>query len=405
MSSPVSHKIHKLQCVLKTVERCNLACTYCYYFFGGDESFKERPPVIKTDTVRQLADFLYQGAIEMKIDIVQVIFHGGEPMLQKLADFETSCAILRERFAGSNIRLELTIQTNGTLIKQGWIEAFEKFGVAVGISIDGPKEYNDKYRIDIKKRGSYDAVRDGFLKLHEAERNGAYRHTPGTLTVLNPEYDYAKIYHHLAEVLGVRRMSFLLPDASHDDNVTPQTVEQLGQRLCQIFDTWLGNPIAGVRNIDTVLDFFQKRAASAPVPEDTYSTQRDLGTQVIVVQSDGGVSVDDSLIPASAWRNALPKGNIAADTLAGHFGADFYQDIFAAQSTVPAACGDCCWKRLCRGGDIENRFSAQNGFENRSIYCGALQQYYTHVVRHLVGNGYPVAEVEAKLTGEEVSTC
>ena len=52
---------------------------------------------------------------------------------------------------------------------------------------------------------------------------------------------------------------------------------------------------------------------------------------------------------------------------------------------------------MCRGGDIENRFSTRNGFDNPSIYCDAYKVMYQHVCDELVRNGFP-----AEVIGGEV---
>jgi uncharacterized protein len=121
------------------------------------------------------------------------------------------------------------------------------------------------------------------------------------------------------------------------------------------------------------------------------------GNQIIVLQSDGEVSVDDSLIPASRWRNRLAKFNVADTTLKDYLEQDFFDTISSVRNQMPAQCDQCAWKKLCRGGDIENRFSSINGFDNPSIYCAALKKFYTYVVKHLVENGYPIEKIEEKL--------
>ena len=66
------------------------------------------------------------------------------------------------------VQLSFKVQTNATLISDEWIDIFSKYNVSVGISIDGPKEYNDVDRVDHKNRGSYDSVRQGIELLQQA---------------------------------------------------------------------------------------------------------------------------------------------------------------------------------------------------------------------------------------------
>lgn len=389
-------KIKRLQVILKTVERCNLACTYCYYFFGGDESYKGRPPVIHLNTIHGIADFLLNGCRDLSIDLLEIIFHGGEPMLQKASDFDEMCKIFRTKISNLQINLRFAIQTNATLITPQWLELFEKHDVSIGISIDGPKEYNDRYRIDIKKRGSYDAVERGVKLLFEARERGILSRSAGSITVLNTEFDYRKVYRHLVENLKINNLSFLLPDISYDSGFLPgENAAVYGKILCEIFDAWLEYPSSSVRNIDEILRFFQVSNATRVLPE--LALQPQAGNKIIVIQSDGTVSVDDSLIPASKWRNELPRLNVIDNTLMQFFEQPFFSKIDMAQSSIPTDCESCCWKELCKGGDVENRFSSVNGFDNKSIYCDGLKMFYQHIVEYIVTNGFPVDLVEQKL--------
>ena len=392
-------KIHRLQVILKTSERCNLACTYCYYFFGGDESYKKRPPIIAMETVKQIGKFLRDGAHDHDIDVIEIVFHGGEPMLQKPRLFDQSCTILRTALEATPTRLNFSIQTNGTIISDEWIEVLNKHDVSIGISIDGPKEYNDRYRIDLRGRGSYESVEKGVKGFLQAKADQRLSQGIGTITVLNTEFNYRKIYQHLNAQLGIQRFSFLLPDTSYDTGFPPGTeAEQYGTILCNIFDAWLAHPGTSVRNIDEIMHFFQEREFVGQSGDSPPKWSRITGNQIIVLQSDGEVSVDDSLIPASRWRNTLAKFHVANSTLKNYLEQDFFDTISSAQNNIPSQCDQCAWKKLCRGGDIENRFSSVNGFDNPSIYCAALKKFYMYVVKYLVMNGYPVNKIEEKLS-------
>jgi|HubBroStandDraft_2_1064218.scaffolds.fasta_scaffold74821_2 uncharacterized protein len=75
-------EIRDLDVILKTVERCNIACKYCYFFFGGDTSYEQHPPYISRDTLQAVANFLKVGVTDLAIPRLKINFHGGEPMMQ-----------------------------------------------------------------------------------------------------------------------------------------------------------------------------------------------------------------------------------------------------------------------------------------------------------------------------------
>jgi uncharacterized protein len=141
-----------LNIVLKTVERCNLNCSYCYFFNGLDQTYLKRPKFIKKETIDYLAKFLKEGSDSLEIKKIDIILHGGEPLMQPKEDF--IYLIEKLKSALSDLDLSFVVQTNGTLITKKWIELLNKYKVGVGVSIDGPPEYHDKYRIDRNKNPS-----------------------------------------------------------------------------------------------------------------------------------------------------------------------------------------------------------------------------------------------------------
>ncbi|MCU1093343.1 hypothetical protein JAK58_17685 [Stenotrophomonas maltophilia] len=66
VSSPIQ-KLHELQVIIKIAERCNLACSYCYYFFMGDDSYKDRDPIMKPGKFSAVADYIKRGVEDRRI--------------------------------------------------------------------------------------------------------------------------------------------------------------------------------------------------------------------------------------------------------------------------------------------------------------------------------------------------
>ncbi|HEV2679407.1 MAG TPA: radical SAM protein, partial [Rhodanobacter sp.] len=173
-----------LQIILKVAERCNIACKYCYFFFGGDDSHKFNPAYIADETVDHLADFVADAVSRYQLDLVRIIIHGGEPLMLKKSRMADLLSKIEQAARGST--LQFTIQTNAMLIDDDWVDLFEKHNVYVGVSVDGPREVNDTYRVDKRMRGTYDRTVDGLRKLFNAYEDGRIAR-PGALCVVNPE--------------------------------------------------------------------------------------------------------------------------------------------------------------------------------------------------------------------------
>ncbi len=219
----------RLEVILKVAERCNINCTYCYFFNGADDSFRFHPPSISKATITNVAEFLSQGAIDQKLENIQIDFHGGEPMLLGKKRFSQICTYLQSS-VGTVTKLTLCMQTNATLIDSEWVDLFEQHQIHVGVSLDGPAEYHDAERIDFRGKGTYDRVIRGIRLLQEAQKRIG---EVGVLCVINPRHSAGRIYRHFVDDLHINGMDFLLPDITHT-NFIDGNPEEYGN-FCVMF--------------------------------------------------------------------------------------------------------------------------------------------------------------------------
>lgn len=387
--------IGTLQVIFKIVERCNLNCSYCYYYSGADLKTDLRPSVVSKNTISAIADFLRQGCSDYAIGNLSIIFHGGEPTLMKHGLFDWMCDHLRTELSGLT-NVTFSMQTNAVHLSDEWIGVLSKHGVSVGVSIDGSKEYNDRYRVDHKGNGSHDRIYGNVKKLNLAADKGLIRPI-GLVCVLNKAYDYSEIYSHFTRELGIGYLNFLLPDRNRD---TPDEgaadVGRYGDVLCELFDEWLDSGLDSVevRQFSELLKNFSGRLEVRQAPANY------VRNQIVVIHSDGDIAVDDSLMPAMEWYQSAATANVAGASMRDWFSQPMFNDLRQARETLPDECAGCRWSTLCHGGDVENRFSKADGFSGRSIYCSALKKFYEHATRTLVDGGYPQAMLESAIRGE-----
>lgn len=399
-------RVIRLQVILKTVERCNLACPYCYYFYGGDKSFEDRPARIKRSTVDDLVPFLQNAVAEQGIRDLQIVFHGGEPMLQRPADFDHAASILREAL-GEGTKLSFSMQTNGTRFSDEWIALLDKHGVSLGLSIDGRREEHDRNRFDHSGRGSYDKIVAGLKRIQAHPTFGSDRNI-GTISVLNGDTDYRDAVNHLVDDLAIKQLSFLLPDCNHVDGIPNGVASaKYGEKLAHIFDIWAERRDFDVREIGTFMTYFQRTKTTEDSVQDyenwSAGAQTVIRTAILVVQSDGTLAIDDSYIPTGAFRGLTRQMDVLSDTLSDFLADPAVASLRAAAHTLPTSCGSCVWAKLCGGGDLENRLGPDGSFDNPSIFCEALQAFYLKGATYLVENGYPRDELMARLDGEQLA--
>ena len=140
---------------------CNLGCAYCYYLdksgiYGGREP-RMTLPVLERVT---------RECIEANdVSEVHFVWHGGEPLVMGL-DFFRKAVEFQRRYAGGK-RIQNSVQTNGTLLTDEWARFFRDHDFLVGISLDGPRDIHDRFRLDLGGRPSFDQVMVGLEKLKE----------------------------------------------------------------------------------------------------------------------------------------------------------------------------------------------------------------------------------------------
>lgn len=390
-------QIRALQVVLKVAERCNINCTYCYYFNGGDDEALSKPTVISKDTLDEVAAYLAQGVRDLKIPVLYLSFHGGEPLMMKPELFDYACEVIREK-VGAAAKVGYIVQTNGTIWNDRFAEVFRKHQVSVGISLDGGKSENDRYRLDHRGKSTYERI----IRKIDAMRATGFGQDGRPLScisVLDSRNDYTKVYSDL-RAQGFRSLNFLLPDRSHDTKLeTGDKPEDYGRVLSDIARFYFAEDDIeiSVRQLDAVLYHFQKwKELPVPSAEDGPQLQQ-VDYEIMVIHSDGSVALNDSYMPALAWWKETPKLHVADSTVRDYVDLRVRDDLIRSLEKLPAACAQCEWRGICRGGDAENRFSSVNGFDNPSVYCAALKDFYAAIRQCLVEGGYPEDEIERVL--------
>jgi uncharacterized protein len=379
----MEYAYEQVEVVIKIAERCNINCSYCYMFNLGNDDYLKHAIYISNETILATAKFLAQGAKDLKIKTIKLILHGGEPLMLKKEKFTDMCLVF-ERELSPFSAVQFVIQTNAMLIDDEWIDIFERFKIGIGVSIDGPKEYHDRVRVDHQGHGTYDRVIMGLQKLQHAcktQRIGEL----GILCVINPEHDAKRIYRHLVDDLNIKRLSFLLPMETCD-SAQPVFISRLGNYLCTLLGEWIADdaPQIGVRIISQAVSYFTQHA----LPHQISVTPLAAKFALFTVDSDGGLGADDDLKPINIGQDI---GNVSTHSLVQFLSDPVFRYLDDAAHSIPTACRDCCWQNYCRGGAqngaMLNRYSVENDFDNASVFCSGLQQFYSQIAQYLLGHG------------------
>ncbi len=285
------------QVVLKLHSRCDLACDHCYVYEAADQSWRGRPTVISDEVVSQAARRLADYASARSLPGVQIVLHGGEPLLAGHARLRRVITELRQALDGV-CRLDLRIHTNGVLLSEQLCELFAEHGVKVGVSIDGDRAANDRHRRYADGRSSYDKV----IRAIGLLRTGRFRHLyAGLLCTIDVANDPVVVYESLMD-LKPPRIDFLLPHATwdHPPVRTPAADSEYADWLIPIFERWVkdGRP-ARIRTFDSILSTLRGG--------ESLTEALGLGpVGLVVIETDGSYEQVDSL--KAAFEGAPDTG-------------------------------------------------------------------------------------------------
>jgi uncharacterized protein len=362
------HPESTLNHIVKIAARCNLNCSYCYVYNQADTTWRDRPSVMSKDTFIATIDRIRRHCRLSGQRTVTIAFHGGEPTLVGSSRFAWMCALARDRLEDL-VTVELRMQTNGTRLDPAWIAVLREHDVRVSVSLDGPREINDVYRVDRKGRGSHSATARGIALLREAGMSF------GILSVVQLGADPLRIHHHFLE-LGCGSIAYLLPAETHD--TIGRLREDLGPTPCAdflipIFDDWWFNgsieiSIREFWNIGRVIMGGSSRLDAIGNPP----------LHFVCVETDGSMQGLDKLRSCEDGMSTMPLSVHDADFREIALASPFHAAVMDGLP-LPSGCSACPERETCAGGYLPNRYSKARGFDNPSVWCADLLALFSHV--------------------------
>lgn len=367
--------LRHLEVIIKIIERCNLNCSYCYFFNAQDQSFKHHPLSISIDTVEKIACFIKQAYKDFNFNSITIDFHGGEPLLLKKHLFGQFCNILKNAVPES-VKLKFTVQTNGTLLSKEWLTLLRQHEVRIGVSLDGTEEINDLHRRDFHDRGTYKAAVRGIKLAQEYGYDDV-----AILCVVNPKANAKRIYRHFIDDLRVRNMDFLLPYISYDSIGSNNPIEY-GNFLKELFNEWFSdnNPQIFIRLFKSSILLFLGQNSYLITQGDNIKN-----AVAITIASNGDIFADDVLKSAKfETYSGYSVNNISLRDL---LKTPVFSAIHQGMIYTPNECTGCKWLNVCGGGEPVHRHSEGHGFNNKSVLCEGLKIYFNNIFNHLLKSG------------------
>lgn len=369
-----SHAVPISTYVVKVVSRCNLNCSYCYMYNLADRTYVSQPAVMREDVTTALSKRIVSHVARHDIPTVHVILHGGEPLLLGRRRFRGWVEQVRGALEEAHVRSHFSVQTNGVLIDDEWIDLLADLSINVGLSIDGPKRFHDRHRVDHQGAGSFDDVVAAIRRLQAHPRGP--RIFANVLAVINTDIPPREMF-ELWQFLDVPGMEINLPHANHEHR-PPAGAMSYGDWMIELFDLWFeqNRPDRHVRYFENIL----RLLFGHPMSTDNIGG-RPAGA--IIVETDGSIEPTDAF---KCCEHGLTKLgiNVLRNELDDARRSSIVRAMQGGVTALCAMCHACDLRDVCGGGYMPHRFSRERRFDNPSVYCEDLQRLIRHIRQRVI---------------------
>ena len=346
--------------------RCNLNCNYCYYL-EKDDLYPEKEHFLMTDDI--LEKYIIQHIDASTEDIIHFSWHGGEPLLAGIDFYQKALKIQKANKPEAKTILN-GIQTNGTLLNREWCRFLDDNGFVVGISIDGPAELHDRFRLTKNAKGTWEQVNIGIQLLKE------HHLIPEILCVVNSEnVKYPRVVFDYFKLLGTKYITFIplvIPETKSPSGVSKSTIpaEDFGHFLVEIFDEWVENDIGNIK-----VQIFEEAIRSAFNQEHTLCIFKVNCGGVPVVEHNGDFYSCDHYVDSDHLL-----GNISDNSLSFYLDNKLQKEFGMAKSvTLPEYCTGCEVRAMCNGECPKNRFIfTPEGEYGLNYLCKGYKYFFNH---------------------------
>jgi uncharacterized protein len=397
---------------------CNIDCTYC--FFLSKEALYPNDKHRMSDAT--LETYIRQLLESHRTPQVTVAWQGGEPTLMKLDFFRRSVEFV-EKYRRPGQTVQHTFQTNGILIDEGWCVFFKEHNFLVGLSVDGPRELHDSYRVDRRGQGTFDLVMRGWRLLRQ---HGVDFNILCTVNAANENHG-AVVYRFFRDELGAKWVQFIpiverataetlelanrgwseqpgrkrLLYTQDGNLVTERSVGsgQYGRFLVDVFEEWVRHDVGQVyvQLFDVTLEaYFGRHLLCIHAPTCGFGP---------ALESNGDFySCDHFVEPRFLLGNIhqTHMQSLVSSPAQRKFGQD-------KRDTLTAQCQQCAVRPLCNGGCPKDRFAlSRDGEPGQNYLCSGLELFFIHTgpamrtMVELLRRNRPPSDVMALIADEDL---
>jgi uncharacterized protein len=343
---------------------CNIDCRYCFY--------KNRDTAVGVGRQRmsdEVLEKLVRDYMQLGFPVSGFAWQGGEPTLMGV-DFFRRVVELQKKYGNAGQQVSNTLQTNGVLLDDEWCRFFCDNKFLLGISIDGPKEFHDRYRVNHSGKGTFDRVIRGIKTCQK------YGVQFSALILLNN--NNVKQPNALFDFCIENDLTYLqfIPCVETDPatgkpadfSITPK---QYGDFLCRLFDLWYeyGTEKLNIREFDSLTTYYVMGKHTIC----TYSKQC---TGFVVIEHSGDAFCCEFFVEPQ-WR----LGNILETPLEKLAGDSKKRAFARNKQKLCDKCLVCGHLDICRGGCMKDRARWNEKDKGQeSYFCEGYRQFFDYTV-------------------------
>lgn len=352
---------------------CNLDCAYCYYLskerlYPGSR-FRMSSELLETCTGQYIE--------AQRVPEVTFAWQGGEPTLMGL-DFFRLTVEFQQEYCRPGVRIHNVLQTNGITLDDEWCRFFRKHNFLIGVSLDGPRDLHDVYRVDKGGKPTFDHVMAGLALL---KQHGVDFNILATVHAANADHPL-EVYRFLRDEVGASFIQFIpIVELDNDtgfqegDKVAERSVagRQYGAFLIAIFDEWVRRDVGRVfvQIFDVALTAWLGQRPGLCIFEETCGT-------ALVMEHNGDLYSCDHFVEP---RHEL--GNIQEISLVEMVGSEQQRQFgLAKRDMLPRYCRECQVRFICNGGCPKNRIlRTPDGQPGLNYLCEGYKAFFTRIDR------------------------
>ena len=341
--------------VMNVTNQCNLSCSYCYEY-GEDRiaTPEGKTKFMSEETARSTADFLLNQSPGRRA--VHLTFFGGETLLN-FKVVKSTIEYARARAAEMGKYIDFSMTTNATMLTSEIISFLAENNVGVTVSIDGPKEANDRFRVFHNGKGSYDVIAPKIKELVKVHRS---RPIGARVTLTAQVVDVKKIFRHLTEEMGFDEVGFAPVTTSPVrlyaignsglDHVLDQFTELAGEYL----EYALENKHHGFSNVNDTLQELHQGVSKA------YPCGAGLG--LLGVAPSGDIGLCHRFVDSPAGKLGHIDTGIDREVQAEH--------LNRAHINTKYDCHTCWARPVCSGGCYHEAYVRYGDTSHANLhYC------------------------------------